>query len=368
MSFIAFRHDSDDDDSNISCSSVDIAKMKKREILEEQYYSSVNRPFIDSVLKEIAYDNPELLSFFKRLNRVKESIIKEKIAEPTKKIDGLLNLLDKYTKQIDLLKDKMDALGLLYQSQSSYCINISKSYGEENQIIPEYDYFNGCKITRTMINNEQDTTYRKKYEDIRSENEGIDIREHIIENEINIAKRRLQHAILRSSKEKNKRYIEEKEQELEDIRVAKAREEEARKTMITYENLTPEQIEVIRKYYSAMEEVKKIGDSINEQYEVSEEIKNKSDDEETIKEAVKILEQEGVGEEEIGGIFKQLDKVASKRENKEYNFRKWSGEMDGRVEKYKGLIENFIKYIYKTDPTVIAKTNGQLNEEGSEGR
>ena len=82
----------------------------------------------------------------------------------------------------------------------------------------------------------------------------------------------------------------------------------------------------------------------------------KIDSKELIIQAMKLLEQDGLTEEEITRVFKKLDKVAILRSRDEYEHKPWFSERETDIQ----IIKSFVKEIYESDPDFVDRNMSQI--------
>ena len=346
-------------------------KKKKSQSSSYSYSSSrgscMERPYIDSLLKEIAYDNPELLEFFEKLFGAMNIAIEESCAESTKGITDCLDLAEKYVKQQQLLKERMKQAGLPVDElrfDGGVSFYAREANGRHLGYVPTDISFAGATITKAMAENPQDRTFEDAHERMQEEVESVNEKEKQIKADLEIKKKKLSHAILRKTKDSLTDSIKEDEERLSSFSAVRKQADIAEKRRDFFRNLTPDQRKLISEYYVISEQVKKLANLVREHSSKRESTRRNLDDREIILRAFEILcQKENMTQEDIAKIFDQLDKVAIKRHRGEYDMKSWSTSKDAKAETYAPAVKGFVKHIYEADPNFVERNAWEISDE-----
>ena len=343
------------------------AARKKNSSSSSSYsYSRKDSSYIDCLIKELAYDNPELFEFFKKFDRAIDSAIEEKCAESTKGIADCLELAKKYVDKMKALREKMKEAGLTdYELKFDDKVSF---YDPESDIVldhvPTRISYLDARITKEMAENPKDRTFEDAHERMQEEVAAAREKEQQVKADLEIKRRKLSHAVRPSSKESLKKSIAEDERKLESYRKIRKNADIAEKRRDFFANLTPEQRQLLADYCEAGEQASSLAHLIYEHSTRREKTRRYSrGDREIIVRAFEILgEKEHLSQEDIAKIFDQLDRVAIKRHRNEYDMHSWSSDKDGPVERYKSTLEGFVKHIYEADPKFVERNAWEVSD------
>jgi len=344
-------------------------KSKKQNSSSYSYsrsYSSMDKPYIISLIKELKYENPELLKFFKELDLAVDEAIVQRSEESTKRILECIELYKKHLKQLEITRGKLLKAGIVVTNpdRSSYALHLNAKEACDQGIyyVNLRPAFNGIDVPRSMASNPQDDTYRSKYEKIHSNNEPLDEEERIAKEGLLAAQKKLSHAILKRTKESLQSSIDGYKDDLMHVKTRREMEAEARRKAEFVESLTPEQRKLIEEYYTVAETIEKLAKLINEHSHQRENLQKSRSSKETIVLASEILrKKKNLSEEDIKRVFEQLDKVAIKRHRGEYDVNSYS-TAEWEVEKMKPMLEGFIKHVYEADPEFTERNAWEITE------
>lgn len=352
------------------------AEEKRKKENEKRYSysrssSNINdKPYIECLLQEMIHENPELLEFLKKFDSATEEAIAERVSEPTKHLEECQTLLKKYEQQLNEVTKKLEEDGIEVVSPR-YGINCSRYYDPYFKTDIRLT-FNGVRIPKAMAENPDDRTYEREYDRLREENKELYASEVETRSTVEKLERRLKGYYFTK-----KRRIEDEEkykkakQEIRKILDARKNEAEAKKKRDVIAKLTPEQRELIVEFYSITEPIEKVLELIRKHSETIQETKrrNPKDRKEIIERAAEILgARENIGKEEVERIFDELDKVAIRRNRREYEHVRGTYDQEQLKYKLRSSVQGFIKHIYEADPKFVERNAWEISGDEPEGQ
>lgn len=341
---------------------------KKKDASKYSYSNSGkkadDRPYVESVLKEIAYYNPELLEFFKGLEEARKDALEERCVDITKSIRECVELLIKYNEQLKLTKQKLMESGVKVEGSRAVMILCSEAREKGFEHVDDEVTFNGLTLSSEMVSNPDDEKYKSEYDVIRKENVPLQDKEKHLRAELDVKRRKLSRAILSRTKKSLASDIKEIEERLSLIERSKKAEKIAEKRKDIFESLTPEQRRMIGQYISINEQFRKLVSLISVHSMKREGIRREKVTKGTTLRAFEILcERNHMTQEDIGRIFDELDRIAIRRNRREYDFSIWSTDKDLVVESYKPIIQGFITHIYEADSQFLEHNAWEISSE-----
>ena len=337
-------------------------RLKKEKEKQRRSYSSTNygenRSYADCVRYEIEEDE-ELKKFFDDLEETVEKVRNAHVKSYTERAIELDGVLKKYESQMQEMKKKLEEEGVEVETGRSSSYNLSRIGCEGNDVYTDYAVpksFNGLRLSKDMVENPNDETYKRKFEDLDKQTAEKEAEKAELEKELRRLERLKRIPFTDKYELDNK--IKKIKEKISDNASFFERKEEAKRNLDTFNSLTPEQRKDIASYLEATgllyEGTRAIRDCA---YHFDREKPDKGSPE-IMEEALAEMDGKGYTEEELNKIFLKLDRIAIRRYRGEYRSRSsiWSP-------KYKGTLEGFIKHVYDTDEMFVER-NADLIREG----
>lgn len=299
------------------------------------------RPYIESVMRELEYgDDESLLEFARKFSDYcKEDAVKKgkKYAEEAEECLDFINQADERRKKvIEELEESGVRLGYDGFDQGEYHVVGLKDFsyvdakGKRVSALERYDIdkdtvkivncylFNGLYLKRSMLTNPDDTTYKDIYEKKVEENKGLrEEREALIE-EVQKKEKRLKRALF-GKDEKEEELMKLKKRGME-IDEKLAEEEKARQRYETFKSLTPQQKSRIIEYMDLSDSMIKTSKMVEKcGSEFKKQVSKYVIGRETVEKVLDHMIEDGeMTEEKLSTIFRKFDRIAIRRNRGEY--------------------------------------------------
>ena len=320
-----------------------IDKENKEKEKYSEYPKMCNCSYIDYVIcemeDELKDDNiqEKLFTFFNKISLEYEKLSFEDITSLTKQEEKIRRKVTEISKQYDIKTEKMKEKFELQQERD---IKIHDTDLWRKEYYGAYTY-NGLNLSINMLEDESKVPFRKELEKINSNDE-----EHTLSKKIKVLEKMIKYLPFR--KDFYRSLLIEKKAQLEKIQKAKIKVE-------TFECLSPEEKQEILVHLLIQ---KKYADALNELNNKIDEIRNvkmdmKFNPEIRIKgfqrALRRMLNNNEITKEQLDDVFRRLEIIEIKANNKDNDFYFKKLKTYSRVEMLKDIIKWFIEDVYKEE-------------------
>lgn len=334
----------------------------RKKASERARYIPAKKSYPECVLEEMNSDEV-LRSFFTTLKRNMQLYRREQASEQEESARKTAEIVDKYKVERDRIVQEIKDSGIVCQigypitySLERFEIEKENNYGQT--IFDTIARFNGIELTKEILENPDDTTFKDRYEKKKAYNDKLRAKKE--EKEKELKRQELLLKIIPFKRWERENKIANIRSELRGFEREFEEEERLRKEMETFDSLTPEQRKLILDYFAVTDCIRKGATEINnEVYEFERKLPPLGQKEVVEEGLERTMREMGMGEEEITDIFMRLDKVAIKRFRDEYS----TGRSHYSGEPTRIVIESFIKNIYEEDPEFVDRNMDEVIED-----
>ena len=333
---------------------------KKRENIKIGYAKEPKRPLVECLVLEMEEDE-YLRKFFTILNRHVQRVRCTYGAEYEREAMKLHDTVQKfYAKRVEIAA-RIKASGLaMNENVLGPMYNLGDfndgSFGYETNRFDYTDKFGGLRITKDMINNPNDTTFKDRYEKKKAENIGKAERQKELKRRLRI--KRLFGRIFTFGRRKVAEEIEDLRYEIDHIGMDLENEEHYERDYQKYRNLTRGQKGLIYQYLVTTDAIDKGVDAIGACFRRFEESKPPITDMEVLEQAFDRMVSNGMNAEDVERVMERIDDVVQKRRLGMYDKKR-------RITLKKDTLESvFLDKIYGFDES--SEKEKYIGGEGSE--